>query len=85
MGLFLQNITGINLTGVNFSLTTGDPDIQCILDASITVASFPDGASINTKDLTPPDDPANPSDGKFFEAGHRDLRAVDQPGRCVPR
>jgi thrombospondin type 3 repeat protein len=67
IGLFLQNITGINLTGINLSLSTGDPDIACILDASITIPSFPNGASLDTRSLTPVDDAANPSDGKFFE------------------
>jgi len=67
MGLFLQNITGITLTGINLSLSTADPDIACILDASITIPSFPTGSSLDTRTLTPPDDSGAPSDGKFFE------------------
>jgi hypothetical protein len=67
LGLVLQNITGINLTGINLSLSTGDPDIACILDAAITIASFPNGTTLDTRTLTPVDDAAQPTDGKFFE------------------
>src|SRR5262249_30885535 len=58
MTLFLQNISGFNLTGITLSLSTADPDIQCILDSTIQIASFPNGTTLNTASLTPGDDPA---------------------------
>ena len=64
VGLLLQNITGIDLTGVNLSLSTGDPDIACILDASITIPSFPNGSTLDTRSLVVT--PFTP-DGNFFE------------------
>src|SRR5262249_9110023 len=65
--LGLQNLSGFSLTGVSLSLSTADPDIACILDANISIPSFPDGAMISTNTLSPGDDPANPTDGRFFE------------------
>ncbi|HEU5181571.1 MAG TPA: thrombospondin type 3 repeat-containing protein, partial [Candidatus Polarisedimenticolia bacterium] len=67
IALFLQNISGFNLTGINLSLSTADPDIQCILDAAISIPAFPNGTTLNTATLAPGDDAANPSDGRFFE------------------
>jgi hypothetical protein len=67
IALFLQNISGFNLTGINLSLSTADPDIECILDSTIQIPSFPNGTTLNTQTLSPGDDPANPSDGRFFE------------------
>src|SRR4029434_6324825 len=67
MALFLQNISGFNLTGINLSLSTADPDIECLLDASIQIPSFPSGQTLDTRTLAPGDDPANPSDGRYFE------------------
>ena len=68
--LRLQNITGIALTGVNLSLSTGDPDIACILDASITIPSFPNGSVLDTRSLAV--SPFTP-DGNFFEVVISDL------------
>jgi hypothetical protein len=67
MAVFLQNISGFNLTGINPALSTADPDIECILDASIAIPAFPNGSTIDTRTITPGDDPANPSDGRYFE------------------
>jgi hypothetical protein len=67
LALFLQNISGFNLTGINLSLSTADPDIECLLDASIQIANFPNNTTLDTRTLTPADDPAQPTDGKFFE------------------
>jgi hypothetical protein len=67
MALFLQNISGFDLTGINLSLSTADPDIECLLDASIQIANFPNNTTLDTRTLTPADDPAQPTDGKFFE------------------
>ena len=51
VGLLLQNITGITLTGVNLALSTGNPDIACILDASITIPSLANGSTLDTRSL----------------------------------
>ncbi|HEU5217137.1 MAG TPA: thrombospondin type 3 repeat-containing protein, partial [Gemmatimonadales bacterium] len=67
VGLFLQNTSGFDLTGINLSINTADPDIQCILDTIIAIPALTNGATVDTRTLAPGDDPANPSDGRFFE------------------
>src|SRR5262249_34170636 len=67
LALFLTNVSGFDLTGGNLTLSTADPDIQCVPDSTIQIPSFPKGTTLNTTTLSPGDDPANPSDGRFFE------------------
>ncbi|HEU5182426.1 MAG TPA: thrombospondin type 3 repeat-containing protein, partial [Candidatus Polarisedimenticolia bacterium] len=68
LALFLQNNSGFNLTGINLALTTADPDIACILDTNIAIPALANGATMDTRTLAPGDDPAQPTDGRFFEA-----------------
>ncbi|HEU5217098.1 MAG TPA: thrombospondin type 3 repeat-containing protein, partial [Gemmatimonadales bacterium] len=68
IALFLQNTSGFNLTGINLALTTADPDIECILDTSIAIPALANGAAVDTRSLSPGDDPIQPADGRFFEA-----------------
>jgi two-component system, chemotaxis family, chemotaxis protein CheY len=67
IALSLQNNSGIDLTGVTLALATGDPDIQRVRDGVIAIPEFPTGAILDTRTLTPPDDPLQSADGRFFE------------------
>jgi subtilase family protein/thrombospondin type 3 repeat protein len=49
--LILQNISAQNLTGLTMSLSTADPDITCLTDTTIRVASLPAGGTVDTRTL----------------------------------
>jgi hypothetical protein len=67
-GLLIQNQGPTDLTGLTVSVYTSDPDVSCLLDTVIQIPLLAAGSVLDTRSLSPPDDPGVPTDGRFFEA-----------------